>query len=140
MSVGRTDLSVALFNNFRNAWSGGGLSITGASAKAYYGLIESRHREQVEAALAPLGKVQWQHKPDAKESVTTVLRHESPADPATWPELDSWMAKLLVTLHDLFRPIVKSLNAADWQAPVTASIGREKPLSRRVETSFRSVT
>lgn len=49
--------------------------------------------------------------PDAKESQIAVRRLMSPADPETWPELDVWMAKAMVKMHDLLRPLVKSLDA-----------------------------
>jgi hypothetical protein len=124
VSVGRTDFSIALFNNFRDRWSGASLTMTGPHAKSHYGLIESRHRSQVEAVLRPLGDLQWQPKPGAKESSIAVFRHVSPADVSLWPELDAWMAKVLVTMHDLFRPLVKGLDASQYQ-PDTPSIGED---------------
>jgi len=115
VSVGRTDFSLALFNNFRDRWSGASLMMYGPKGKAHYSLLEAGHRQEIDAVLFLLGDVTWRPKPTRTESDVTVWRRVSPADPATWPQLNSWMAKTLRTMHDLFRPIVKTLDATAFQ-------------------------
>jgi hypothetical protein len=112
VSVGRTYFSLVLFNNFKDARSGVYLSLGGPYAKAHYRLLEGLHKERIDAVLEPLGEVLWRPMPDAKESQIAVRRLASPADPATWPELNAWMAKAMVAMHDLFRPIIKTLDAS----------------------------
>jgi hypothetical protein len=111
VSVGRTDFSLVLFNNYKDGRSGVYLSITGLDGKAHYRALEEQHRARIDRVLEPLGEVLWRPMPDAKESQVAVRRLVSPADPATWPELNAWMARVLVAAHDLFRPIVKTLDA-----------------------------
>jgi hypothetical protein len=117
VSVGRTNFALVLTNNFMQGRSGVHLLLTGPDAKAHFGLVEQHYKDEVEAKLAPLGAVKWRLLPDAKESHIAVVRDVSPADPASWPQLDDWMATTLRTMHDLFRPIVKNLDASDWVPP-----------------------
>jgi len=118
--VGRSYFSLIVFNNFREGRSGVYLSMTGQNAKAHCGLIEARYRQQVDARLDPLGELIWRPMPDSKESQILVQRNLSPADPAAWPELNVWMASTLKVMHDLFRPIVRTLDAPDYRAEEAA--------------------
>ncbi len=129
VSVGRSDFSIALFNNFRNSWSGVSLNMTGANAKAHYALIEAGHRAQVDAALTPLGELEWQPKPHAVECAITLWRKVSPADPATWPQLNAWMAAAMLRMNELFRPIVRTLDASEFvTGPTDEPISSDEPL------------
>ncbi len=116
-SVGRTNFSLAASNNFTAGRSHVNLSLTGPDAKAHYRELEQKHKSQVDARLTPLGEVEWRPMLDAKASRIMVHRRVSPTDPTTWPELNAWIATTLKTMHDLFRPIVKTLNASDWHDP-----------------------
>ncbi len=40
-----------------------------------------------------------------------------PTDKATWPELNLWFALTLENMHAVFSPIVKHLDAADYNPP-----------------------
>ncbi len=113
--VGRSYFSLILFNNFKDGRSGVYLSMTGPNAKAHYRLIEEKYREQVTARLTPLGEPIWRPMLGAKESKIAVHRLVSPSDPTTWPELNAWMASTLRVMHDLFRPIVRTLDASEYQ-------------------------
>jgi hypothetical protein len=112
--VGRSNFNLVLFNNFRDGRSGVYLLMSGPDAKAHFDLINRDYHDLVEQTLSPLGSVKWRRLPEAKESHIGVYREMSPSDAASWPDLNQWMARATKTLHDLFRPIVKDLNAADW--------------------------
>jgi hypothetical protein len=122
LSVGRTDFSLALFNN-KEGRSGANLSPTGPDAKAHFRPIEARHKAQVETRLAPLGEVEWRLMPHAKESQIMVHRRVSPVDWATCLTLDAWMASAVTTMNELFRPIVKSLDASAYQSQPSTDLG-----------------
>ncbi len=113
--VGRSNFSLAVSNNFRDGRSHVNLSLTRPDAKAHYRLIEARHKIEVNARLAPLGELEWRPMLGAKESQILVRRRVPSADPTTWPELNAWMATTLSEMHDLFRPIVRTLDASEYQ-------------------------
>lgn len=91
--------------------------MSGRDAAVHYGLIEQRHREIVEDRLSPLGPVRWLGSmPDTKSISIAISRPSTPAEPGSWPDLDEWMARSLETMDDLFRPIVKTLDASEYVA------------------------
>ena len=123
--VGRTDFSLVAWNGMRDNRSGVYLQVTGPHAKAHYGLIEQRHRAQIEERLSPLGKLDWRPLPNAKESQIYLVRPSAPSKPETWPELDEWMARALEEMRSLFGPIVKSLDASEFIAPDAEGSGTD---------------
>lgn len=120
--IGRSFFTLSAWNGMRDGRSGVNLEMTGPDAKAHYGLIEANHRDEVERQLAPLGDVLWRRLPNAKQSQVQVLRSSTPVDPATWPELDEWMARTLETMDTLFRPLVRALDASAYVEPATDEV------------------
>lgn len=114
VAVGRTHFSLVPWNGMRDNRSGVHLSMTGPDAKAYFGLIEQRHHDVVEAQLAQVGTVEWRLLPNAKESQIGIIRPSAPSNPETWPELNDWMARTLEAMHATFSPIVKGLDASEF--------------------------
>jgi hypothetical protein len=114
VAVGRSYFGLVPWNGMRDNRSGVYLQFTGPNAKAHYALVEQRHHDEVEQRLSPLGTVQWRLLPNAKESQIAVVRPTTPSKRETWPELNEWMVNTLETMHALFSPIVKTLDAADY--------------------------
>jgi hypothetical protein len=114
VAVGRSGFGLVPWNGMRDHRSAVDLSLTGRDAKAHFGLLEQRFRDLVEQRLTPLGTVEWRLLPNAKESQIRVVRTSTPAKPETWPELNAWMATTLDTMHRLFAPIVKTLDASEF--------------------------
>lgn len=111
----------------RDNRSGVYLQLTGPSAKAHFKLIEQRHHDAVDLALSPLGTVEWRLLPDAKESQITLVRPTTPTKKETWLDLNDWMARALETMHGLFSPIVKGLDASEYErSEGTAGAGMEE--------------
>lgn len=131
VSIGRSDFTLNVFNNFREGRSGVQLWLDGPHAKAHYHLIEQRHRAEVEARLARLGgEVNWREMPAGNDSAVMVQRRMPQTDPATWPEVNAWMASALRTMSELFRPIVRDLDASGWvPAASIRPTGPEESLS-----------
>jgi hypothetical protein len=117
VAVGRTHFSLVPWNGMRDNRSGVLLSMTGPDAKAHFKLIEQRHYSVVQDRLSTFGTLEWRPLPDNKESQIALTRASTPSKPETWPELNQWMADTLETMHSLFSPIVKSLNAAELVGP-----------------------
>jgi hypothetical protein len=59
--------------------------------------------------------------PDGNDSAIMVQRRMPQTDPATWRELDEWLADAVRTMHDLFRPIVRTLDASEYVASAGGS-------------------
>jgi hypothetical protein len=112
VAVGRSYFGLVPWNGMRDNRSGVYLQLTGADAKVHYALLDSRYRTQIDERLSPLGELQWRELPNAKESQVYVVRQSTPSDPATWPELNEWMATALETMQALFAPIVRTLDAS----------------------------
>ncbi len=130
VAVGRSFFSLFPWNGMRDDRSGVYLQFTGPDAKAHFGLVEQRHRTLVEEKLSPLGTVAWRLLPNGKESQISLVRASStPSKKETWPELNEWMAGALETMSALFAPIVKGLNAAEYEpgdeVPSEAALERE---------------
>jgi hypothetical protein len=123
--VGRSNFYLSAWNGMRDGRSGVQFEMTGPDAKAHFRLIEQRHRDLVEARLGTFGPIEWRLMPAAKVSQVRIIRQGAPADRATWPALDEWMADTLEAMRALFAPIVKTLNAADLvpdaQEPIVSS-------------------
>lgn len=127
VSVGRSAFTVVAWNfmtpdrpgatvDGRPHHSGVYLRLSGPDAPAHFDLLRRRYGEQVEARLSPLAKVRW-HDGSASGSISVALSTEStPWDPTSWPKLDAWMAAVLEAMDELFRPIVKALDASEYVA------------------------
>ena len=121
MAIGRSYFGLVPWSGMRDNKSCVQLQLTGLNAKAHFKLIEQRHHDEVQARLSPLGTIQWRLLPGKKESQINVERAATPSKPETWPELNEWMARTLEMMHALFSPIVKSLDAAEYEEPVEES-------------------
>jgi hypothetical protein len=88
--------------------------IAGPNAKAHFGLIKQRYYATVEERLSLLGQLEWQRGAPSKPSSISLSRSSTPSKRETWSELNEWMAQALETMHALFSPIVRGLNAADF--------------------------
>jgi hypothetical protein len=144
-SVGRSNFYLSAWNGMRDGRSGVQFEMTGPDAKAHFRLLMQRHRAEVEAALSPLGPVEWRLMPEAKVSMVRILRPGAPADRSTWPDLDAWMADALETMQTLFRPLAKTLDASEAPPAVDHGAGEEAsktepgwPATRRSTESPRS--
>jgi hypothetical protein len=125
VAVGRSNFTLSPFNNTRENRSTVHLQITGPNRRAYFRLIEQRHKDQVDEKLSPFGTVLWRPLPTAKESQIGVTTSSTPSNRDTWPELNDWMATALETMHALFSPIVKTLDAADYVEPEEVATDEE---------------
>jgi hypothetical protein len=127
IAVGRSHFHLSLWNNLRDGRSGVDLNIDGPDAKAYFHLIHDLYRNQVETRLGP---VEWRELPQGKESRIRASRPSILADRDTWPELDAWLAETIEKWADMFRPIVKNLNAADYRpaASTADTTGNGQPM------------
>jgi hypothetical protein len=118
VAVGRTHFALQPWNGMRDNRSGVNLQITGPDAKPHFHLIQQRYHDTVEERLGPLGNLEWRLLPNAKESQIGVIRSTTPSKKETWPDLKAWMATTIETMHALFSPIVRTLDASELQGTV----------------------
>ena len=125
VAVGRTGFTLNAWNNMRDKQSGVSLLLTGPDAKAHFALIEQRYHDVVETRLAALGGARWNLLRDYQSSQIAVQKPGNPSQRETWPDLNVWMVEALETMHGLFSPIVKGLNAAEFVAEDVPADGVE---------------
>ena len=95
------------------------LVLTGSDRLAHFYLLRDR-RDEIHRVLGPaLG---WRELPDGKEShVRRVFPNVDPADMSDWSRQHETIRTTLETFHKLFAPMVKELDAAEYEAPDAAA-------------------
>lgn len=107
--IGRTGFSLgAAVRMYRNEDAGAVvyLYISGADSSDYFELLE-RHRDAIEGELGLA--LNWEEKPDMKNSQVSLARLCDPSDTSTWPELQAWMLDTMEAFERAFRPRIRDL-------------------------------
>ncbi len=112
-AIGRSYFYLVAKVNTRDEDLGVYLNILGPNKKAFFSLLRKNYKEQVEAKIN-FG-LDWRALPDAKESHIETHYDGDPTDKSKWPEQHAWFRDTLETFHKLFAPIVKNLDASDYQ-------------------------
>lgn len=88
------------------------LYMTGAKAKAFFGLLQ-RQKEEIEQKFGhPL---LWEELPAGQDSrISYPLNDVDPENEADWPRQHAWFAKHINQMHQVFSERVKALNPDDW--------------------------
>ena len=85
------------------------LNLSGPNAEAHYQLLRDQ-REEIEDALG--FKLEWKKGPNQRN---LVLRREGDTtDQVQWPEQHRWLLSTLLKFDQVFRPLVKKIDATDW--------------------------
>ena len=87
--------------------------ISGADAKAFFGLLEQQ-REAIERELGyPLD---WEGLPSGSDCrISSYLSNVDPEDEADWTNQHEWLAQRLNDMHRVFSQRVRALDAGTWQ-------------------------
>ena len=89
------------------------LCVFGPDKAAHYHLLENNYKSQIEAAIdLPLN---WRELPDAKASQIETSISANPNDNSKWPEQHAWFKNTLELFHRVFSPIVKGLDASEYE-------------------------
>jgi hypothetical protein len=110
-AVGRSHFMLAATMHIRDKRIGVNLTISGPHAKAYFHLLH-QERQQLEWDLGR--NLDWQERPEGKESHLIIRRKADPADRADWPTQHAWMLEELEAFHKTFAPKIQELNASDY--------------------------
>ena len=111
-SLGRSGLKLMTFVDTRGHRIGVALFCTEEKAKPHFYLLRERKAEVEER----LDGLEWNETPKLKSSNVTLQRHGVyPLAREDWPEQHAWLAEHLEAFHEVFRPIVRTLDAAQWE-------------------------
>jgi len=122
-SVGRSGFGLVARMNTRDGEIGVYLNIYGPEKQAHYNLIEEQYKQQIESEIKI--KLDWRALPDAKESHIETHYKADPTDRDTWPEQQKWIKNTVETFHRVFSPIVKQLDASEYQDRGSSAIEAE---------------
>jgi hypothetical protein len=107
ISIGRAGAKLSVTANTREKRLGVELYFWGADAKQNFSNL-SPQKSAIEAALGFL--LDWQELPDAQACrVAAWFPDASLEDESRWPEYLDWLAKRIVSMDRIIRPILKSL-------------------------------
>jgi hypothetical protein len=119
-AIGRSYFHLIAIINTREQRVRTGLVIYGQEGKAHYHLLH-QERDKIESEIGE--QLEWRENPGKVES--HIYWHNLDLDPLVrdkWPEIKLWLAESLETLNQVFRGLVKSLNASEYNDPqLTAS-------------------
>lgn len=113
VAVGRSNFTLVVVNGMRDNFSELHLTMLGPEAKSLFHLLSDRYRSTIDAQLGPLD---WRENPKSKESKIALRRPATPSDRQTWPDLNLWLAENIERWVEVFRPIVKLLDASEYEA------------------------
>ncbi len=111
-SIGRAGFNLVGWLNSKEKWIGVYLYLDPPHAKAHFALLAQK-REEIEQQL---GELEWRELPDRKASTIRLRRKSDPMKKADWPGQIEWMVEQLEAFNQTFRPLVKSLDAAEWHS------------------------
>lgn len=106
-SIGRSGFALNVTANTRDQRLGVELWIPGAQAKQHFSRLLAQ-RQVIERALG--FDLDWQELPDAKAvRIASWYQQASIEDEQRWPEYMDWLARRLVKMDTVLRPVVKAL-------------------------------
>ena len=112
-AVGRSNFQLVARMNTQAKEIGVYLCMQGDDRLAHYHLLLNRHQKQVDSSIGP--DLKWRELRDAKESQIATNRQADPTNQNEWPAQHKWLKDTLESFHRTFAPIVKQLDATEYQ-------------------------
>ena len=112
-AVGRSYFQLVARMNTQAKEIGVYLCMQGDDRLAHYHLLKNIHQEQVNSSIGL--DLKWRELPDAKESQIAINRQADPINRNDWSAQHKWLKETLESSHRTFAPIVKQLDAAEYQ-------------------------
>ena len=110
-AIGRSNFHMSASVNTRDGVIAVQLSLTGDDAKPHFYLLQEQ-RHHIENAIDE--RLDWQEKPDKKESWIYLSRKADPWDRSEWISQHQWLKDKLEAYHTVFAPIIRTLDAAEY--------------------------
>ena len=112
-AIGRSDFHLVARITTRTREAAAYLCINGPEKQAYFHLLKDRHQAEGEQKMGcPLD---WREMPEAKESQVVVHLEADPTDRSDWARQHAWLRDVLEKFHSVFGPIVKELDASEFE-------------------------
>ena len=99
------------------------LCIYGPDKQAYFNLLKENYKKQIESRINL--ELDWRALPDAKESHIETYHKADPTDESKWPEQHDWIKNTVETFHRVLSPIVKQLDASEYEETANPEIEAE---------------
>ncbi len=112
-AIGRSYFHLVAKVNTRGGEIGAYFIVHGPDKKAFYALIRGNYKEQIESQMDM--DLDWRELPTAKESHVEVYKKADPTDQSDWPQQHAWFKDVVEKLHKAFSPIVKELDASEYE-------------------------
>ncbi len=117
-AIGRSFFYLVARVNTRENEIGVYLCICGPEKQPHFNLLNENYRKQIESKIGM--ELNWRELPDAKESqIVAPSLKANPKDKNSWPEQHEWIKNTLEAFHKVLSPIVKELDASDYQEAVS---------------------
>jgi len=114
-AIGRSHFYLVAKMNTRDGGIGVYLSISGPDKQAHYELLQRKYKAQIELEIKLA--LDWRALPEAKESHIETSRDADPTDRNDWSAQHEWMKSTLETFHRVLSPIVRELDASEYEGP-----------------------
>ena len=118
-SIGRSYFHLVARVNTRENEIGVYLCICGPEKQTHFKLLNENYRKTIDSEIGI--KLDWRELPDAKESqIAASSLKDDPKDKNRWSEQHKWIKDTVETFHKVLSPIVKELDASDYQEDIGA--------------------
>lgn len=113
--IGRSNFHIAASLSIQRRDISIRLRMKKKDATAHFYLL----KEQQEKIEKEFGEpLEWNELPDTESSLISLRKEDTdPENETDWPNQHEWLASKLELFDKVFRPRVRSLNAADWEPP-----------------------
>ena len=116
-SIGRSYFHLVARVNTRENEIGVYLCICGPERLPHFNLLTENYRKQIESEISI--ELNWRELPDAKErQIAPSSLNADPKDKKHWSEQHEWIKNTVEKFHKVLSPIVKELDASDYQEAV----------------------
>lgn len=123
IAIGRTHFKIVTIVSMQKKEFRVYLCISGEDKTAYYHLLKENHKERVEEKTDM--ELDWQELPSAKQSHVETYLKADPTDKSKWPKQHLWLKNTIEEFHRIFSPIIKELDASEYQEAATAEMGAD---------------
>lgn len=113
--IGRTNFGLVARVNTRLGEIGAYLYIYGPDKQAYFNLLKDNYKQKIESQIDM--KLDWRELPEAKESHIETYLKSDPSDRGNWKEQHTWLKETLEAFHKVLSPIVRQLDASQYEGP-----------------------
>jgi hypothetical protein len=114
-AIGRSHFYLVARMNTRDGGIGVYLNISGPDKQAHYELLQRKYKTEIESQIKLA--LDWRALPEAKESHIETSRDADPTDRNDWSGQHGWMKSTLETFHRVLSPIVRKLDASEYEEP-----------------------